>query len=82
MCFSVFDEPKINFHKVFGGFLVPALTFSVISINILSFDRLSPIDGSLIHFGVFYELIVSLGDKLKNFWIFAAILQHHFKGFD
>ncbi len=53
MIFPVFDEPKINFHKVFGGLLMSALTLSVVSINIFSLDGLSPIDGSLANFSMF-----------------------------
>ena len=82
MGFPVFDEPKINFHKVFGGFLVSAFTLSVISINIFSLDGLSPIDRSLIHFGMLYKLMMSLSDELEDFWVFSTILKEHFKGFN
>ncbi len=80
--FSVFDQPKINFHKVFGCFLVSAFALSVISVNILSFHWLSPIDWFLIHFGLFNKFVMPLSNELKNFRILTTIFEQHFKSLD
>lgn len=80
MGFPVFDEPKIDFHEVFGSLLMSTLTFTIISINIFSLDGLSPVDRSLVHFGVLNKFLMSLSDKLKNFRVFTTILKEHLKG--
>lgn len=53
--------------------------FTVISVNVLGFHGLSPIDWFLIHFGMLNKFEMSLSNELKNFRILATIFEQHFK---